>query len=86
MITQTASFTFHYAGASWDVNATFSRFSETMSADYDAEWQMDDIEVIGNDGIDCHGEFKDVFIRKFASTDMISLASMVEKEAEDKLS
>lgn len=85
MITENISFTFNYAGASWEVNATFSRFSETPSADYDSEWHMDDIEVIGNDGIDCHGEFKDVFIRKFASTDMISLAEFVENEALDKL-
>ena len=85
MITQNISFTFNYAGASWEVEANFSRFSETPSADCDSEWQMDDIEVIGNDGMDCHGELKEVFIRKFASTDMRSLASMIEDDAREEL-
>lgn len=85
MLKQDVNFIFHYAGGEWEVNAKFSRFSETPSADYDDEWQMDDIEIIGYDGADCHGELKDVFVRKWASTDLISLASFIEKEAEEKL-
>lgn len=85
MITQSVSFTFYYAGASWDVTANFSRFSETMSADYDNEWSPDDIEVVGDDGMDWHGELKEVFVRKFASTDMVSLASLIEDKAREEL-
>lgn len=85
MLTQSVNFTFHYAGASWEVNANFSRSSETLSADYDNEWSLDDIEVIGDDAMDCHGELKEVFVRKFASTEMVSLASLIEDKAREEL-
>lgn len=85
MITQNVSFTFNHIGASWEVEANFSRFSATPSEDYDSEWQMDDIEVTGDDGMDWHGELQQVFIRKFASTEMISLASLIEDKAQEEL-
>ncbi len=85
MITQQINFTFSHIGATWEINATFSRFSATPSADYDGEWQMDDIEVIGDDGLDWHGELKEVYIRKFASTEMISIASLIKDKAREEL-
>jgi len=85
MIKQEVSFTFSHIGATWEVEANFSRFSETPSADGDNEWQIDDIEVVGDDGMDWHGEMKEVFVRKFASTDMVTLASLIEDEAREKL-
>lgn len=85
MIMQNVSFTFNHIGAAWEVEANFSRFSDTPSADGDNEWQIDDIEVIGDDGMDWHGELKEVFVRKFASTEMISLASLIEDKAWEEL-
>ncbi len=46
---------------------------------------MDDIEVIGDDGLDWHGELKEVYIRKFASTEMISIASLIKDKAREEL-
>jgi len=85
MITQNTSFTFNHIGATWEVEVNFSRFSETPSADGDNEWQIDDIEVVGDDGMDWHGEMQQVFVRKFASTDMVSLASLIEDKAREEL-
>lgn len=85
MITQKVNFTFNHIGASWEVEANFSRFSKTPSADGDSEWQIDDIEVFGNDGIDCHGELQHAFVRKWASTDMVTLASLIENKAKEEL-
>ena len=85
MLTQNVNFTFNHIGATWEVEANFSRFSDTPSADGDSEWQLDDIEVIGNDGMDWHGEMQQVFVRKFASTDMITLASLIEDKAREEL-
>jgi len=85
MITQNVSFTFNHVGATWEVEANFSRFSDTPSADGDNEWELDDIEVIGDDGMDWHGELQEVFVRKFASTDQISLTTMIEDKAREEL-
>lgn len=85
MINQTVDFTFEYLGNSWEVDATFERFSETGSADGDHEWEMKDINVIGGDDCCYYSEFKQHFVCKWASTEMVSVASLIEAEAEEKL-
>ena len=82
----TVDFTYHRLGQEWDVTAKFKRAHDTPSFDgpYDDEWELDEIEAVCEDG-DQFGEMNHVFIRKFASTDMISIAEDVENEARAKI-
>lgn len=57
---QTVNFDYEYLGRDFPVTATFTRYCETPASDgpYDADWELEDVEVIGEDGFCCWGEMQ----------------------------
>ena len=84
MHTTEVNFIYQRLGQKWDVTGYFHRMYDRPSFDgpHDDEWELDEIVVVCDDG-DQSGEMAEVFVRKFASTEMISLADDIEIEARE---
>ena len=86
---QDVSFEFNHLGNTWEVNATFDRDNETTLAMHsetgvEGEWQLEDIAVIGMDGMDWYAEMRDFHCVKRPLTIppvMITVADLVLQQA-----
>lgn len=86
---QDVSFEFQHLGNTWAVTATFERDSEPRLAMHsetgaEGEWQLDDIAVIGMDGMDWYAEMRDFHTVKRPLTIppvMTTVADLVREQA-----
>lgn len=72
----TIEFTYDHLGAKFEVTATYKKDCD--------DWELYDVCVESPDGHDYYGETKEIFVRKWASIEMKSLAELIEDTAWDK--
>lgn len=73
----TSNFTYNHLGVSFDVTATYRKDGE--------EWELEEITMTGpTDAADYYTETKEIFVRKWASTETQTLAEQIRDMAWDR--
>lgn len=85
-----AQFTHTHLGTEYEVRATFSRGAETadFNSPHEADWEQDDIEIVGPDGEDWSGEmetFFSVYVPEVGDPKYVSVYANICEQAHEKM-